>query len=148
MTVVRYFRSLLNQIAHSRCASAIKFLGVLGVLTVNLVSVSAQDAPRKGAFVAYQCTFQSASNTAQINAVLMGGDGQPIPTGTYQVAVAAGDNPQLLDSTRFKIERLDNRPPLQMILVLDITDTVPIEQIVSAISGHLSTASTRKIGWL
>ncbi len=123
MTLARRFRLLLS--------------GCLLTLVMLPTALAAQDTPRKGAFVAYQCTFQSATNTAQINAVLMGGDGQPIPTGTYQVAVAAGDNPQPLDSTRFKIERLDNRPPLQMILVLDITDTVPIEQIVSAISGHL-----------
>ncbi len=118
-----------------------RFIFLLGVGLLALVlfpaALMAQDAPRKGAFVAYQCTFQSDSNTAQINAVLMGGDGQPIPTGTYQVAVSAGDNPQPLDNTRFKIERLDNRPPLQMIVVLDITDTVPIDQIVNAISGHL-----------
>ncbi len=121
MTFVRRFRLLLGA-----C-----------LLMLWPAVLAAQDTPRKGAFVAYQCMFQSATNTAQINAVLMGGDGQPIPTGTYQIAVSAGDNPQPLDSTRFKIERLDNRPPLQMILVLDITDTVPIDQIVSAISGHL-----------
>ncbi len=120
-------------------ASRLRFLLSVGLLTWVMLpaTLMAQDTPRKGAFVAYQCTFQSDSNTAKINAVLMGGDGQPIPTGTYQVAVSAGDNPQPLDSTRFKIERLDNRPPLQMIIVLDITDTVPIDQIVSAISQHL-----------
>ncbi|MEP6984613.1 MAG: VWA domain-containing protein, partial [Chloroflexota bacterium] len=125
MTLARRFRLLLS--------------GCLLTLFLIPATITAQDAsqPRKGAFVSYQCTFQASTNTAQINAVLMGGDGQPIPTGTYQVAVAAGDNPQALDSTRVKIERLDNRPPLQMILVLDITDTVPIDQIVNAISGHL-----------
>src|SRR6185369_9165703 len=138
MIVVRRFCLILIRTRravslHNLCLT----LGVLCVLAVNLVSVSAQDTPRKGAFVAYQCTFQTESNSAQVNAVLMGGDGQPIPTGTYQVAVSAGDNSQPLDSTRYKIERLDNRPPLQMILVLDITDTVPIDQIVTAISGHL-----------
>ena len=120
-------------------ASRFRFLLSVGLLALVMLpaTLMAQDTPRKGAFVAYQCTFQSDSNTAQINAVLMGGDGQPIPTGTYQVAVSAGDNPQPLDSTRYKIERLDNRPPLQMIIVLDITDTVPIDQIVNAISQHL-----------
>lgn len=119
--------------------SRLRYLLGLCVLTLILLPsiLVAQDTPRKGAFVAYQCTFQPENNTASINAVLMGGDGQPIPTGTYQVAVAAGDNAQPLDSTRFKVERLDNRPPLQMILVLDITDTVPIEEIVNSISGHL-----------
>jgi len=101
------------------------------------VSLAAQDAPRTGAFVAYQCTFQAETNTAQINAVLMGSDGLPIPTGTYQVAVSAGDTPQPVDNTRVKIERLEERPPLQMILVLDITDTVPITEIVNAVSGQL-----------
>jgi hypothetical protein len=120
-------------------ASRFRFLLSVGLLMLVMLptTLMAQDTPRKGAFVAYQCTFQSDSNTAQINAVLMGGDGQPIPTGTYQVAVSAGDNAQPLESSRFKIERLDNRPPLQMIVVLDITDTVPIDQIVSAISTHL-----------
>jgi Mg-chelatase subunit ChlD len=122
-------------------ASRLRFLFSLGLLTLIILpaSLMAQDAVRKGAFVAYQCVFQSDTNTAKINAVLMGGDGQPIPTGTYQVAVSAGDNPQALDSTKVKIERLDSRPPLQMILVLDITDTVPIEQIVNGISQHLFT---------
>ncbi len=118
-----------------------RFYFALSLCLLGLVvlpgRLMAQDSPRKGAFVAYQCTFQPETNTAQVNAVLMGGDGQPIPTGTYQVAIAAGDNAQPLDNTRFKVERLDNRPPLQMIMVLDITDTVPIEQIVNAVSGHL-----------
>ena len=119
--------------------SRLRFLLSVCLLALVMLPAAlvAQDSPRTGAFVAYQCTFQSETNTAQINAVLMGGDGQPIPTGTYQVAISAGDNPQPLDSSHVKIERLDNRPPLQMILVLDITDTVPVEQIVSAISGHL-----------
>lgn len=110
---------------------------LLVLLVLLPVMVTAQDAPRTGAFVAYQCTFQAESNTAQINAVLMGGDGLPIPTGTYQVAVSAGDTPQPVENTRVKIERLENRPPLNMILVLDITDTVPVNEIVNAVSGHL-----------
>src|SRR5690349_3892300 len=112
--------SLYERTRHASSLQRFLCLGVLCVLAVSPVFVSAQDAPREGAFVAYQCTFQASSNTAQVNAVLMGDDGQPIPTGTYQVAVSAGDNPQALDSTHFKVERLDNRPPLQMILVLDI----------------------------
>ena len=43
--------------------------------------VFAQDAPPlpnpTAAFVAYQCNFQAATNSADINAVLMGSDGRP-----------------------------------------------------------------------
>ncbi|MBL8116405.1 MAG: FHA domain-containing protein [Anaerolineae bacterium] len=93
--------------------------------------------PRTGAFIAYQCQFQPETNTATVNAVLMGADGQPIPTGTYQVSVTAGSSAQPLPSTAFQVARLDQRPPLQMILVLDITDTVPVDEVVAAISAHL-----------
>src|SRR5689334_4156134 len=49
--------------------------------------VAAQDAPPlpnpAAAFVAYQCNFQAATNSADIHAVLMGSDSRPLPPSGY-----------------------------------------------------------------
>ncbi len=92
----------------------------------------------QAAFLPYQCTFDTQTNSAQIHAVLMGSDGQPIPSDQYTVQVTPEGSQQALTGDKVTTIALDKRPPLQMILVLDITDTVPIDQIVEAISTHLA----------
>lgn len=104
-------------------------------------SVTAQDkipdAPA-AAFIAYHCNFIKDTNSAQIQAVLMGSDGMPIPREAYTIQAAVVETGAALPASSVEINVLPTRPPLQMILVLDITDTVPIEQIVSAVTGELA----------
>lgn len=100
----------------------------------------AQDetATPQAAFLPYQCTFQPQSNSVQIHAALMGSNGQPIPPDSYTVQVTPAGSEEPLSEARVMSALLTERPSLQLILVLDITETVPIEQIVSAISTHLA----------
>ncbi|MBZ0290048.1 MAG: VWA domain-containing protein [Anaerolineae bacterium] len=90
------------------------------------------------AFVAYQCNFQAATNSADIRAVLMGSDGRPLSPGSYTLMVTPSGTETTLPPEQVTTTMLPERPPLQMVIVLDITDTVPITQIVNAISGHLA----------
>ena len=90
------------------------------------------------AFVAYQCVFQAASNSIQIQAVLTGSDGRPVPQGNYTVSVTPSGTTAPLAPEQVSYAPVSERPPLQMVIVLDITDTVPITNIVSSISGHLA----------
>jgi hypothetical protein len=90
------------------------------------------------AFVAYQCNFQAATNSADIRAVLMGADGRPLSPGSYTLMVTPSGTDTPVPPNQVTTVTLPERPPLQMVIVLDITDTVPITQIVNAISGHLA----------
>jgi hypothetical protein len=103
---------------------------------------AAQDAPPipnpAAAFVAYQCNFQAASNTAEIRAALMGSDGRPVSPGSYTITAAPAGSDQPLPAEQVSTAPPAERPPLQMVIVVDITDTVPITNIVNAISGHLA----------
>lgn len=112
---------------------------VLVVFSLTALA-QAQDTPVsvQAAFLPYQCTFETQTNSAQISAVLMGSNGQPIPPTNYTLQVTPEGSDQPLTADKVTSALVDNRPPLQMILVLDITETVPIDQIVDAISTHLA----------
>lgn len=120
----------------SRC----RILWVLPFLLLCL-PVQAQDAvppSPQAAFLPYQCTFDTQTNSAQIRAVLMGSNGQPVPPNSYTIQVTVEGSNQPLSAEKVTTAPASHRPPLQMILVLDITETIPIEQIVDAISTHLA----------
>lgn len=128
-------RSWTRTIARTRYIVSLLFI------IIAMLPVQAQDEPiasPQAAFLPYQCTFQTQTNSAQIQAVLMGSNGLPIPASAYRVEVTPATSDQPLTASRVKTSLLTQRPPLQLILVLDITETVPIEPIVNAISNHLA----------
>jgi len=104
--------------------------------------VVAQDEPPlpnpAASFVAYQCSFQAATNSVEIRAVLVGADGRPLTPGSYAVTATTTGSAEPLPPVQVSVVPQAARPPLQMVIVLDITDTVPITNIVNAISGHLA----------
>lgn len=116
-------------------------LSILVILLVGFGTLAQEETlvdPPAAAFVAYQCDFIKETNNAEIRAVLMGSDGLPIPRDAYSMEVMVTDTAQTLLSGSVEIDLLPERPALQMILVLDITDTVPIEQIVDAVTESLA----------
>ncbi len=118
-----------------------RLIGILLLLSLTGLTVHAQDAipaSPQAAFLPYQCTFQTDTNSAEIHAVLMGSNGQPISPNSYIYRVTPAGSDQPLSAEKVEVAPVVDRPPLQMILVLDITETVPIEQIVNAISTHLA----------
>lgn len=112
--------------------------GLLGAFA----SVQAQGAfevvpEPEPAFRVYRCDFDRSTNRAQIRAVLMGADGLP-PSGTdYSLAVGELATGRPVAAERVTLTPLLERPPLRMVLVLDITDTVPLREIVTAVSTQL-----------
>ncbi len=87
--------------------------------------------------VAYQCSFDRDTNSAQIRASLHGTDGLPLPRSAYTVSVTPADATEPLPADLVDVEVITQRPPLRMILLLDVTDTVPIDPVVSAITEEL-----------
>lgn len=90
----------------------------------------------EAAFITYKCEFQPESNSALIQAVLMGSDGLPVRSDAT-ISVTLAETGELLSPEKVGAVTIPARPPLQLILVLDITDTVPIQEIVNVISTRL-----------
>ncbi len=110
----------------------------LGWLTV--IPALAQDLPEPNTnvtMVVYQCRFNSDDYSANIRASLQGIDGLPIPRETYNVEVRNADTGQVVPPDLVEVITLPERPPLQMILLLDVTDTMPLQPIINAISDEL-----------
>lgn len=84
-------------------------------------------------FFAYQCQFDRATNTAQVRASLIGADGLPIPREAYNVGVNVANTGVNISPALLRTTTVPERPPIYMILTLDITDTVPIESFVEAV---------------
>ncbi len=93
--------------------------------------------PPRASLVAYECLFDPSTNSSTIRAVLTGTNGLPIALDTVQPTVAVAGTTTVLPPEQISKIMLPLRPPLQMIIVLDITSTVPIEQIVNAVSTRL-----------
>jgi hypothetical protein len=115
---------------------------ILSLLLVLLLAgrAAAQEttAPAaKAAFTAYACTFQKGTNSVQVSAALMGSNGEAVPANAFTLAITPSGASSALAADRLSIASLPTRPPLQMILVVDTTDTVPLDSITSAITGHL-----------
>ncbi len=106
-----------------------RFTAVILFAFFLIAPVRAQDEPPSpaAAFVAYDCVFQPQTNSVEIHAELRDSDGVAMSPQTYTVSVDGMES----------VRPVQPRPPLQMVIVLDITDTVPIEQIVDAISVNL-----------
>lgn len=112
----------------------------MALLFAFIFGVSAQDTTGQrltASFLSYQCTFDKASNQARIQAVLQGQDGLALAREAYTLTVTDAATQLVLPSNQVTVSLVPQRPPLQMILLLDVTDTVPIEQIVTAISSNL-----------
>lgn len=92
---------------------------------------------QRASFVAYSCLFDKDSNSVQIQSVVMASNGQTLPRETYQIEAMIADTGEVLPADSMTIQSISQRPPLQMIIVLDTTDTVPITQVVTALTDEL-----------
>lgn len=114
--------------------------GVLFILCWSIGGVMAQDTidlTQTLSFHPYNCVFNKESNTVAIQAVLHGRDGFPVARERYTLTVTEASTLTDLNETQISIVQVPERPPLQMILLLDVTDTVPVENIVSAVINQL-----------
>lgn len=105
-------------------------------IAIPTMTQSSIAQPEAG-FSAFRCNFDPTTNSGQIRAMLIGADGRPMPTENYVVNVSVAGNDEILNRELVKTTSLVEREPLQMIVVLDITNTVPITEIVNAFSTQL-----------
>ncbi len=113
------------------------FVLILLMALINLLpglTIQAQEGDSVY-FMTYQCTLDMGRNAAEIRAVLVDARGRRLPDSGYTVAVAGtGDViPAGTLSTPISVDSSGRRPPLHMIIALDITTTMPIKQLEEAI---------------
>ncbi|MEO0564082.1 MAG: VWA domain-containing protein [Chloroflexota bacterium] len=113
---------------------ALVVLALTGVLTSaqNLLEVNPA-----ATLTAYQCRFNGQTNQSEIRASLVGADGLPIPRDAYRIAAQLPDTGDLVRDAAVSANNVPERPPLDMILVMDITNTMEIESVVSAVERSL-----------
>ncbi len=122
------------------CQQSKRFIGILIVLCWSFAGVMAQDTidvAQTPSFHPYNCQFIKETNSVEIQAVLQGRDGLPVARERYVLTVTEASSLQEVPATQVLVSQVPERLPLQIIFLLDVTDTVPVENIVSAISSDL-----------
>jgi len=116
------------------------FIGLLLLLCWSIGGVMAQetiDLTQTPSFHPYNCTFDKETNSVAINAVLHGRDGFPVARERYNLTVTEASTLTEVNTTQVTITQVPERQPMQIILLLDVTDTVPVENVVSAVISDL-----------
>lgn len=113
---------------------------IIGAVMLCLCfSVSAQgglNTTNTGEILAYTCTFNGDTQLAEIHASVTGPDGLALSPQLYTVNItnAAGET---LSPDMTAVSPVNPRPPIRLILVLDTTSTVPINEVREVIREHL-----------
>jgi hypothetical protein len=90
------------------------------------------------AFTAYSCSFDRNSNRAQIQVIYMNANGQRVPRGDFRaISVTQIDTDETLPSRDIEITPLATRSPMRLMIVLDVTETVPLLEIKQALVENL-----------
>lgn len=114
---------------------------VLFVVLLLAVGLRASQAQEGGTgeptFNLYGCEFVAATNSVRLHTAVYNGSGRPVPPTDFLVTVTNAETNAPVEPE--SVAAAAPRPPLDMILVLDITDTVPVEEIVNAVSAELLT---------
>ncbi len=109
-------------------------------LTVSSVSAEGEEqtTPANQAVLsAYQCAFDADAQAVRINAAFHDPDGLPFVPSAYQLAAAVTGEVAPFSAEDVAVTDSGPRPPLRMVLVLDLTDTVPIDNLLNAINREL-----------
>lgn len=88
-------------------------------------------------FRPFQCEFVRDVNSARISTIFFDVDGLPLALDRFTVTVENIDSGQIVAPDRVQVAPVTQRAPLSLTIVLDITDTVPIEEIVNALRNGL-----------
>jgi hypothetical protein len=86
------------------------------------------------AFITYRCDYEDATNTARIFAVLTDTNGLPMPRDRYTVTVTTSATVEVVPPQRIGVSTIPRREPMRFIIVMDTTDTMPLAELVTAIS--------------
>lgn len=107
---------------------------ILGM--VLILGVQAQGSP-SATFIVYECVYDAGTDNVQISAVLTGSDGEPISPEDYVIQVDIPNDSQNVFTGSIAVTPLQNRQPLQMVIVLDITETVPLQRLLDQLRQFL-----------
>jgi hypothetical protein len=89
------------------------------------------------AFEAFRCDFVAETNQVRIGATLVGTNGLPIPISDVNLSISVTDTSAVLLPDDSTLATVNQRDPLQMIIVLDTTETVPVDEIVDKLIEEL-----------
>jgi len=106
-------------------------LTLLALLTGTLGAQTGQ-IPQSPALLAYTCTFDRGENRLHIQAVMQSDVPGPV-LGDYTLSVTQAGSTTPLDERAVTTVRVSPRPPLQMVILFDITDTVPVAESAQAV---------------
>ena len=112
------------------------FMVILMVGGLFVLPVETQEQSPSATFDAYGCVYSQETDSVQIPAVLLGANGEAISQSDYTITVNIPDNEQNVFEGGVNVTPLVERPPLQMILVLDITETVPLQRMIVELQGQ------------
>lgn len=107
------------------------FLLLILFLLPFSVLAQAEDVERSAqpAMSAYACTINPDSGQADIRVALNGADGAALPADGWTPQVTRTGGEQALPAESVTGAPVETRPPARIILVLDITSTMPIDEL-------------------
>lgn len=116
---------------------------LLWLIVGGLLTLTAQDeelpisTEPSAAFLAYRCEFLPESNQVRVYSVLLGANGALIPAADVSLTVQETGSGTPLLASDVQLETLSSRPPLQLIVVLDTTETVPLDEVTQVLTTQL-----------
>lgn len=110
---------------------SVLFLLLLALMT-GTVGAQTGQIPQPPALLAYSCTFDRGANRLHIQAVMQSEVPGPV-LGDYIIRVTPAGSDSPIDDRAVTTVRVNPRPPLQMIILFDITDTVPVTESAQAV---------------
>ena len=107
-------------------------LTALGLGTVGGVLAQANDSLTRtdqAAFLALTCAYNDATSRNEITAALAGPGGAALAEGELSAVTVARAGGEPLPAEAVSAAPLDPRAPVNLVLVLDTTDTMPLDEI-------------------
>ncbi|MDX2161451.1 MAG: FHA domain-containing protein [bacterium] len=84
--------------------------------------------------ITYACNFDAQTNALRIIAGLAGADARPIPADGFTISAQVGGGIGVLGQERIRITPITRRAPMRIVVVFDVTDTMPLAEMVRAFS--------------
>lgn len=98
---------------------------------------SAQQTEQPAVVFAYACSFERSENQAVARVALQSETGRPMAQDVTLLQVQQRGQTAPLSRDDVIVEPQAERPPLRLVIVLDITDTVPLVELTAVLSESL-----------
>lgn len=118
-----------------------RLIRIVAVLLILVVlpgaPAAAQQAEQPAVVFAYACSFERSENQVVARAALQSETGRPMVQDVTLFQVQQRGQTAPLSSDDVIVEPQAERPPLRLVIVLDITDTVPLVELTAVLSESL-----------